>query len=277
MYLCYIDEAGCTGRLPSPTDPIQPLLAVGATFVSAADLHDLTRSFLNLKQRYFPPRIPRAQPLLDRVLLEIKGADLRRDVRQGSRAVRRRAIGFLDDLFDLIDQFRVAIVARIWVKPIGPLLQGTAIYTSSIQSICSYFQSYLTSQNERGFVIADSRSKAKNINVAHSVFTQKFKAAGDEYNRILEMPAFGNSDNHVGLQLTDLLCSAVLFPIAAYSYCLHHVQNLHVHVDYSQLKQRYGPRLAARQYRYQNSAGRWTGGIVVSDQIGQRSSVLMFR
>jgi hypothetical protein len=28
----------------------------------------------------------------------------------------------------------------------------------------------------------------------------------DEYNRILEMPTFGNSENHAPLQIVDLLC-----------------------------------------------------------------------
>ena len=60
-----------------------------------------------------------------------------------------------------------------------------------MQSLFQYFQDFLTSVNERGFVVADSRSKAKNVNVAHSIFTQKHQKAGDPYNRIVEMPTFG--------------------------------------------------------------------------------------
>jgi hypothetical protein len=91
------------------------------------------------------------------------------------------------------------------------------------------------------------------------------------------MPTFGNSDNHAGIQVADILCSALLFPIAALSYCLGHVHNLHVHPEYARLKQRYGPRLLQRQFRYQDGTGRWQGGITVSDGIAHRNSVLMFR
>ena len=71
--------------------------------------------------------------------------------------------------------------------------------------------------------------------------------------------------------------SAVLFPIAAFSYCLGHVNNVHVSANYRILKDRYGPRLVSLQHRYQDGTGRWQGGIVVSDAIQGRSSVLMFR
>ena len=91
------------------------------------------------------------------------------------------------------------------------------------------------------------------------------------------MPTFGNSENHAPLQIVDLLCSAVLFPIAAFSYCLGHVNNVHVSANYRILKERYGPRLLPLQYRYQDDSGHWQGGIVVSDGLQGRPSVLMFR
>jgi hypothetical protein len=66
--------------------------------------------------------------------------------------------------------------------------------------------------NDRGVVIADSRVPGQNVNVAHSVFTQKYRATGDPYPRILEVPVFGHSNNHVGLQLADVVGSALLAP-----------------------------------------------------------------
>jgi hypothetical protein len=32
------------------------------------------------------------------------------------------------------------------------------------------------------------------------------------------MPTFGHSENHAGLQLADLVCSALLFPMAMDAY-----------------------------------------------------------
>ena len=68
----------------------------------------------------------------------------------------------------------VKMVARIWVKGIGLRFDATSVYTSSIQGICGYFEHYLTRSNASGLYIADSRNKFKNVNVSHSIFTQKF-------------------------------------------------------------------------------------------------------
>ena len=38
----------------------------------------------------------------------------------------------------------------------------------------------------------------------------------DAYDRLMEMPMFGHSDNHAGIQAADMICSAFLFPMAAF-------------------------------------------------------------
>lgn len=78
----------------------------------------------------------------------------------------------------------------------------------------------------------DSRSTRQNIQAAHSIFTQKFKASGDSYPSIMEAPAFGHSDNHAGLQLSDLICSGFLWPMAMHAYCEGKVASIHVRPDY---------------------------------------------
>lgn len=88
---------------------------------------------------------------------------------------------------------------------------------------------------------------------------------------------FGHSLNHAGLQIADLIASALLFPMAAYRYCLGHVQNVHVDQNFGHLTQRYGARLKALQYRYPDAEGRWRGGITVDDRIGKQSGGLLFR
>ena len=170
------------------------------------------------------------------------------------------------------------MVARIWVKGIGSRFDATPVYTSSIHGICAYFEHYLTQTNGTGICIADSRNKFKNVSVSHSIFTRKFSSAAPSYQHLVELPTFGHSENHAGLQICDLVCSALLYPIACFSYCTGHVHNVHVQPTASVLKSRYGQQLQALQYRYRHPVTyRYEGGLVGSDAIGRRSGSLMFR
>ena len=109
-------------------------------------------------------------------------------------------------------------------------------------------------------VICDSRGSSQNANVAHSVFTRMFKRTGNAYPNIVEMPVFGHSENHSGLQLADLVTSALVFPLACRTYCRGYVTGPHVHRGYDRLKQRYGLWLRRHQIRYIDTNGKWVGG-----------------
>ena len=114
-------------------------------------------------------------------------------------------------------------------------------------------------------------------NVAHSIFTQKFRASSPSYQRVIELPTFGHSVNHAGIQICDILGSALLCPIAAEVYCTGYIQNVHVQPGAAALRIRFGARLQAMQYRYQTPLGKWNGGLVVADPLGQKSAANMFR
>jgi hypothetical protein len=284
MRICYVDEAGCTGTLPAANSPVQPVCVIAGAVFNYADLRAITFDFLNLKRHFFPgirirignPPVMQIPPLfLDWVLAEVGGCDVRTSLRNLNRNRRRHAIGFLDRFMDFLHNHDARIMGRLLVKPIGPIINGRSLYTSAIQTIFTTFQNYLQNVNDIGTVILDSRTKPLNVNVAHSLFTQKYQAGGDPYPRIVEMPTFGLSENHVGIQTIDLICSGLLFPMATESYCTGHVNNVHVHANYAVLRQRYGLRLRAMQHRYQD-AGHWRGGIVVNDGILQRSGAQLF-
>lgn len=277
MHLCFVDESGDVGVLPSAGSPVQPVFAIAGVIARAAEVAALNSQFIQLKRRFFPGRIPRRTPFLDSILTEIKGSALRTDFRSGGRNPRRHVVGFLDHAFRLLEQFDCRIVGRVWIKGIGQAFNGRAVYTYSIQAICQSFQSFLEANDSHGLIIADSRAKGLNTTVAHSIFTQKYKTSGDAYSRLLELPAFGHSENHTLIQLADLLCSTLLFPIAAVTYCGGIVNNVHVNPGYLQLKAQFGTRLENLHYRYQDTTGRMRGGITVSDQLRQWPSSRLFR
>lgn len=276
MYFLYLDESGCTGRLPNATAPIQPVFVLGGIILDQSRLRPFTNEYLYLKQRFFPGLLAPGSQYLNWILKEIKGADVRRELR-GTRSEKRHAIGFLDHLIGLLETHDAKIIGRVWVKGIGGRFRGRSIYTYSVQTCFDHFEKFLDAIDGQGVAVADFRFRDKNAVVSHSVFTQKFKATGDKYPHILEMPVFGHSNNHAGIQVCDGLCSALLFPMAVWSYCYGHVHNLHVHMEYSLLKRHFGTRLSHLQYRYQKPNGQWAGGITVTDAISGQSGAVLFR
>lgn len=275
VHVCYVDEAGCTGALPSSTSNIQPAFILVGVALPLAAVRQLTTDFLWLKHTFYPRALPAHSHFLDCVRFEVKGADLRKAAASDNPAERRHAIGFLDKTIRLLRNHRARIFGRVWVKGIARPFDGTAVYTRSMQEVCATFQHLLDATGTSGIVIADSRNKQKNSIVSHSIFTQKFRAAGDPYQRIVETPTFGHSDNHIGLQVCDLICSAFLYPMTMRAYCEGHVTSVHIRPGYQIFSSRYCSALGQLQHRYEAS-GRWRGGVSVMDMIARRSGSLLF-
>jgi hypothetical protein len=268
-YICYIDEAGCSATLPAAKSDIQPLLVIAGLIVPEDAVPELTRSFLSLKRKYFPGLF-HSPHLLDDVREEIKGSDLRSAIRKrGMRATAQ--MRFIDDTLKLIEHYSCRIVGSIWIKGVGRPVKAREIYTTSIQRACRAFQSFLATKDSKGIMVADFRTTQLNDQVAHSVFTQKYRWKGDPFDRIVELPTFGVSNNHVGLQITDLLCSALLFPMASSVYCFGQISGVHVNPRDLVIRRRYTRRLKHLQFKAEN---RWSIG--VHDPLRKRSSIELF-
>lgn len=119
----YVDESGDLGSMPAnlaPNGNDQPVLAIGALLIDAAQLHSLTHNFLQLKNRFYPSLSQPGMRHLDMVKPEVKGADVRRHaMRSPSRNVRRHAVGFMDGIIALLEKHDVKLLSRIWIKPLG--------------------------------------------------------------------------------------------------------------------------------------------------------------
>ncbi len=281
MRICYIDEAGCTGALPSATSPIQPVFVLCGVVIAAEHIGGITREFVQLKRRYFPRLAPAGALPMHWILSEVKGSEIRKNAVDPSRNVRRHALGFLDRVVELLEKYNCLLKGRVWVKGIGQTFNGTSVYTYSIQYIYKWFNHCLQQDDDHGIVICDSRNKTLNSKVSFSVFTEKFKQSGDKHPRVLELPTFGHSENHAGVQIADIVCSSLLFPMAIDAYCLGHVTNTHVRAGYDALRRRYGQRLEQLQVRCPDPDPRrhpapMAGGIMVADSIARRTREVMF-
>lgn len=278
MHICYVDESGDAQPIPGPIGAntvIAPVFVLCGLILDSRALAAISSDYLDLKSRFFPGLMVNLSHHLDSVLIEVKASEVRKAVRTGSRRARRTAIGFLDRVFDLMDSHNAALIARVWVKVPGATFNGRSTYTYSMQALSRDFQHYLATNSELGVVIADSRTHQLDERVAHSLYTMKHRMAGDELDRIVEVPTFGRSGNHVGLQIADVV-GGVVFAMATRTYCASVVSGVHVSSEYDRLRARYGSRLQSLQYRYLDSMGRWRGGITVSDPVGRQPGSALF-
>lgn len=273
----FVDESGDLAHLPIGPSTAQPVLSIAGLMVPQSHVANLTREWVNLKRRFFPGLCSSGSKHLDWHRAEVKGSEIRKLFRtQSSRSERRHALGFLDKTLGLIESHSCKYSARVWVKEPGIAFKGSACYAFSVQALCADFQKKLEFENTSGLVIADSRMPGPNSLVSHSVFTQKYRAAGDPYARILEAPLFGHSDNHAGLQLADMIASALLFPICSHFFLNGKIQNSHIGADYPTLGRRYIEQIKRLQFRY-GSANGLSGGLVVSDPVGKSSASRLFQ
>lgn len=278
MFIAYIDEGGCLGKLPAADSSIQPVFTLLGVAVPANKLQSLTRRFLQLKRNYFSRRGQNnhSPHYLDWILHEIKGSDLKKDAIDQKRKPRRRALFFIKDLLSILQDHDVKIFGRIYIKEIGRTIEQFAIFTSAVQSLFKSFHVYSKSSDRRGIVILDSRRKNQNRQVSHSIFTQKFSAYGDPYDAILEMPSFGHSENHAGLQIADILVSAIINPIATHVFCTGYINSIHLKTEFFILRQWFVAGLQSLVFRLQDDDGTWKGGIHVNHPFPGRKSSELF-
>jgi Protein of unknown function (DUF3800) len=273
-WIAYLDDAGDVQTVTAANAAVPPVLVFGAVALPAESLAELTRTFLDLKRRFFGGRMT-SRHLLDHVLVEVKGAELR-TLARGSHRQRRRAILFLNELLALLEAVPAQIFGRVWIKELDVPLDGRALNTFSVQAMCGTFQHLLEEADDQGLMIVDSSTPGLNSMVSHSIFTQRFRAAGDEYSRLVEMPVFGHSKNHVGLQIADIVSSGLISPLASRAYCTTSIHGVHVHPRYEELMTRFARRLRSIQHRYQDQNGAWRGGFTVSDPAGGRHGGHLF-
>lgn len=280
MYFCFVDESGGF-EAPESSATATPVMTICGLILPAARIPAFTRDFLDLKRRHFPGRYTLGTGL-SHILIEVKGSELLQMTRSSSRNKRRQAVRFRRELFDLLSAHHAKIVGRVWVKELGKGMDPAASYNFAIQDIARHFSAYLVAQGSTGVMICDAREHTANVLSAHSVFTDKFRTGRDPIPAMAEIPVFGHSESHAGLQACDLIASSVVFPMAASAYCSAAPDtsglfpNPHESPRYAAVRTEFGGSLRDLQYRYRDENGWWRGGLVVSDRRTHRSGSLLF-
>lgn len=276
MDFCYVDEAGSADLLCQLIPDSTPLVVVAGLLVPGAESKNLVWNYLQLKKVFNPQLAKTKVQLSELISTEIKGADLRSDLRSGSHRRKRRAFGIIDKVFELVAQHNGRLIAHILIKDENVPIIDASSYPRSVRYVVKTFHEYLEERNEQGLVILDSRTKTKNTPNIHGITTQIYRSGGNPYPRLVESPVFGHSDSHVALQIVDILASAVLFPSACVAYSSAYEWNLHLHPDYEAIRTRYSPRIATLEYRYGATAASQKGGLTVATNDSSLDSRIFF-
>lgn len=144
MHYLYVDESGDgeTLRAHSPmnTAPVFVLLGV---LVPVDCIQRLTVDYLKVKRQFFPGKLP-SPHFLDAVLAEVKGSELRKQLRSGRRGVQRQTLGFIDHSLRVLEEVDARVVGRVYVKKLDDPCDGRAMYTFAVQDLHQHLQHFLS-------------------------------------------------------------------------------------------------------------------------------------
>ena len=269
-HICHIDESGDLHGLQSPWRLAkgQPVLVVLGLIVPEESLTQVTSRFLEIRGKFGPGRA------------EVKGAELRGDLAKPSDENSRHAgLLALKAALELLENADARVTARVCVKPAGEPFDGDDAHDRALRFIAGNFSRFLRAEKSEGRVVCDSRGpfdSDNNMRAARAL-RRPFGFRRPEF----PPPVFAHSEDCVGLQLADWLCSALVAPVAATAYCgdcERLRESVHVNGNYLRFRDRHGGGewLWRRQLRFAARGGRMRMGLEVDDPRG-RSSELLFR
>lgn len=238
---CYVDEAGCPGKLPAGPTIVQPFLIVAAMALPSAEVGAFTHRLNMLKGAYLRANgslAGTAAPLA----LEIKGSALRAQLRRSPGGVLA-AHRLLDGLLSLLKASDARIFAAIAPKPAGGEFDGVATYAFAMHRLACEFHQWLDHQDADGVMVADFREPQLNAAMARPVGASKFGEVRDALPRLLDVPLFGHSESHAGLQAVDWLVSALIFAAVSERHSSELPGHPLLHENDAQFARRYRKRL----------------------------------
>ncbi len=272
MHVCYVRESDPV-RLGESDDSERPsVMVVTGLILRAAAVEPLTKDFIDIKRDFYPDTASRN---LDYILTEIKGSNLRAGLGSDNVHLQDYIIDLLDEVFELLDHYRVRLIGRVWIIDPAKSFNHTATYSYAVQDCSRHFDHFLDENNSRGMLMCEARNTALDSQATHSVFTQMLKTTGNSMPRLMEAPVLGRAENYAGLQLSETLASAVLLPVAARVFGAAEASGIGDTEQLDLLRARYAHRLRNMEYWYIDHDHRRRGGLIVHDTWSQLPSRLL--
>lgn len=276
VHILYLDESGSAEVLREEHPESPPVFVLGGICVNVDKQRSLNWGFLKLKEKFNPNL--HDKKLSEALAFEMKGSSLRSDIRADSRNRNRRAKAFLRELITLLGDHEAKIVAKVNIKRVNEEHRDVQQYPAANRWIMNAFNEYLKRVDSKGIAILDSRTKIKNSPLVSNIVTGMYKTGGGDFGQLIDAPAFGHSDVHIGIQIADHVVSALIFPMACYTYCSEHEWNTHVNPRYKVLIEDFGAPLQALQMSYYESATlRRLGGVYCTKSKERINSSELFK
>jgi hypothetical protein len=267
VQLLYVDEAGNAARYSRGDPSGSPLLVIAGLTLNRAHLPVANERMLLARCAAFGrrPKTPLVESLHAN---EVKGATLRGGLlgREGRRK-QKHCWEYVESCMGILEDLGSRIFGNVWLKAPGECLDDAGVYGASLQHFAVDFAHHLANSDEHGLMLLDGRSVPQDRSAQRAVFDVKYgretDSVPDLIDRLIEVPSAGNSKHFGGLQLVDVIASSLLYPLAceAYGVELEHTQQWK---QAGKLRQAYGARLAALEYRWRGPDRQRYGGFFVT-------------
>ena len=269
-HTCFIDESGDRRGLLSEArrSQAQPVYVVLGLIMSDEALAHITPEFVKIRKSVSP------------VELEVKGNMLRGDIKQSpDGGIGPAGFVALKAALQLLDRADIRVTGRISVKPTDENFDGNEAEARALGFIVGNFSRFLLEKKTEGGIVFDSRGGGPDSEENKQVARAMKKAPGFSRPKLRKPPIFSRSEDCVGLQLADWICSALIAPPAATAYCGDCARlsgSPHIHKNYLQMRDQHGGGdwLWRRQLRFQ-TGGKTRWGLEV-DGPREYSSRLLF-
>ncbi|WP_228028217.1 DUF3800 domain-containing protein [Chitinibacter fontanus] len=243
MHICYIDEAGCPGYLPANNTEIQPVLIIAGLALPKEALDSIGRQFIKIKQQYLYGE-SRPNSRHEDALNELKGAELRRAIREGIKAEADKAHKLAHQLLETLIAHGAELYGQVIIKVTDDKFNGTRLYAEAMMRIAKNYHQLLDKELSNGLIVADFRGSEINGKVAQPISLAMWEQK-NTFPRFELPPTFGNSNSHVGLQIADIIISTLLMPLALAKFYEQIPESKHKRSDDLQHFKRYQKRLKA--------------------------------
>ncbi len=202
----YVDESGDANKHFVPIRNGQPpLFTLTGLVFPLKEWRNIDRDFLALKKQFFSSELSRSKTRAEHY--EIKGNTLTCPANKHDR----RRHKFIEKVCELASAYNGKLfcvtIIKDEMRPAAPV----SIYTSSLQYLVERFNIYIAEHGsfDKGLIIADSTKQFDwDVAVSHMSFIFGTDT-GRALNHIYEAPLFANSKLTAGIQISDILSSAI--------------------------------------------------------------------